>query len=71
MDKWTAISVIGFMAVVSIPLMMLSFNNPEIEMAKAGLEECPREIGGAHTIWVKDCINYTKMIQTLHGSENK
>lgn len=28
--------------------------------AKAGLEECPIERGSYSTIWVKDCIAYTK-----------
>jgi len=57
MDKWTTLVFIVFILIFFGSLTIHEFHD-KIEMAKAGLEECP--IGDSHvrTIWVKDCIKY-------------
>ena len=63
MDKWTGIAVTVMLLVVfgGIAIKDVVDSQNAVEMAKAGLEECPKEIGSFHTIWVKDCIAYTKL----------
>ena len=35
------------------------------EMAKAGLEQCPRYDNGGLPIWVKDCIKYQQSLKEI------
>jgi len=64
MDKWTAITIIGFIFAMTLPLSVsVLSNNNGVEMAQAGLEECPIKIDSHNTICVKDCIAYTNMLQ--------
>ena len=63
MDKWTGIAVVAMFVMIfgGMAVKESMQVNANIEMAKAGLEECPKEIGSFHTMWVKDCIAYTKL----------
>ena len=63
MDKWTgiALAITAGTLFGGMALGEYSKSQAAVEFAKAGLEECPKEIGSHHTIWVKDCIAYTKL----------
>ena len=63
MDKWTGIAlvVIGGSLFGGMAIGEYSKSRASVEFAKAGLEECPKKIGSMQTIWVKDCIAYTKL----------
>ena len=54
----TIIIAIAFFSALSVS--EVSKNAYKIEMAKQGLEECPNKETFGKTIWVKDCIEYTK-----------
>ena len=53
-----AIAITAFFAFLTFS--ELSKNASKVEMIKQGLEECPQNSGWIKTIWVKDCVEYTK-----------
>lgn len=60
--KYLVVLVLGFMLISGIGMGLDEYNktHKDIEMSKAGLEECPKEPGGmsSQTIWVKSCKEY-------------
>ncbi len=67
MTKWEVIalaaSVVAFFG--SLAISSISEENSAVEKAKTGLEECPKSLGSHNSIWVKDCIAYTKLLQEM------
>ncbi len=65
LGKWEAIALIGCASAVfgALAVKNISADKVSVEMAKAGLEECPKEIGDYRTIWVKDCVAYRKTVK--------
>ncbi len=65
MTKWESIALATIMVVFFGGLTISSIfeENSDVEKAKAGLEECPKSIGSYKSIWVKDCIVYTKLLK--------
>ena len=64
--KYFAIIVLGFMLISGTGMILDEYNknNKSIEMAKSGLEECPKEPNSmsSQTIWVKSCKEYLETI---------
>ena len=62
MNKWQGLSIIIIIISFCIILAVftISDNNADIELAKAGLEQCPIKVGSVRAIWVKDCTKYLK-----------
>ena len=62
MNKWQELSIIT--AIISfctiLAVFTISDNNADIELAKAGLEQCPIKAGSVRAILVKDCSKYLK-----------
>ena len=60
MDKWTGFVIIVIMIslFVSIAIRDVAETQRNVDLAKAGLEECPVGDSKIKTIWVKDCIKY-------------
>ena len=62
MYKWQGLNIIAIMISFWTALIVftISDNNADIELAKAGLEQCPIKAGSVRAIWVKDCSKYLK-----------
>jgi len=62
MDKWTGIAVTVMLLAVfgGIAIKDVVDSQNAVEMAKAGLEECPLAENYRITVWVKDCVKYKK-----------
>ena len=60
MDKWTGLALVAFVifAFGSMAIKSIAKSQAKIEMAKAGLEECPMAENYRISIWVKDCNKY-------------
>lgn len=71
--KWLAIGVIGVITAMMSPVMIGFYNDAQAEIAyaKAGLEECPKEIGSSSTLWTKDCSKYLSTLNTLKETDEK
>lgn len=73
MNKWQSISIV----VVSIcfagvlTTKMITTKKDSTEMVKAGLEECPKNLGNPNTIWVKDCLAYTELLKKIKVSDDQ
>lgn len=70
MDKYTAIFLmcIVISTVLGISVEEYSKRDHEVQMAKAGLEECPQEPGSyanTKTIWVESCDDYLKSRENI------
>ncbi len=66
MNKWEAMVAIVIAIGLFGALISVSLTGPNsTEMAKAGLEECPKQLGYSNTIWVKDCVKYTNTLREI------
>ena len=68
MDKWGALAAIAFVIMSFGGLGIQDYFNSkaDVEMAKAGLEECPAIVGASNqTIWVKDCVKYIEKMEKM------
>ena len=45
---------------LTVSSITYSENKTKMEAVKAGLEECPIEVGSYKTVWVKNCTEYSK-----------
>lgn len=64
MDKWQAIALAVVMIAIfgGMAISEVFASKASVKKAQMGLEQCPREIDSIHTIWVKDCLAYTKQL---------
>jgi len=62
MDKWTGMALVVFVVFAFGGMAIGNYTKSQsvVEMAKAGLEECPIGDSRVRTIWVKSCTEYKK-----------
>lgn len=72
MTKWESIALAIIMTVIFGGMAVESAikSQSNVRKADAGLEECSQSLGSFRTIWVKDCIGYTKLLKDNEANEH-